>query len=236
MKSTAKFLKNPASWDIAPFSGGYLVSDSGNNAIRLLKDGLVSTVVLADADKGDPFPVSPRGLLAEEAGLLVCDPFAGVVFSPFGMRLPFLDVSGGDWFFDAVSYMYGKGLMNGTSGTAFNPGKALTRGMLVTILARMHGAGVGGGRFAPDAEITRQDLATVILRYAEFAGEQFPVTLQYQNFTDEEKIADYAKNAVRTLYGGGIVTGRPSGKFDPKGKATRAEAATVLYRFAAKTE
>jgi hypothetical protein len=92
--------------------------------------------------------------------------------------------------------------------------------------------GTGEGRFSPDAAVTRQDLAALLLRYAESSGKQFPVTLQYVAFADEALIEDYAKAAAETLYRGGIVTGRPGGFFDPRGEATRAETAAMLHRFA----
>jgi hypothetical protein len=85
--------------------------------------------------------------------------------------------------------------------------------------------------FAPDAEITRQDLAVILMRYAEFANRQFPVTLQYDTFTDDADIAGYAQQAIQTLAGGGILSGKPGGLFDPQGSATRAEVASVLHRF-----
>jgi hypothetical protein len=96
-------------------------------------------------------------------------------------------------------------------------------------------SGVGGNRFSPDAEITRQDLAVIITRYADFAEKQFPVTLQYAVFTDEADIAEYAKSAVQTLYCGSIVSGKPNNLFDPKGNATRAEVAAILHRFTDRT-
>ncbi|MDR1159055.1 MAG: S-layer homology domain-containing protein [Syntrophomonadaceae bacterium] len=92
-------------------------------------------------------------------------------------------------------------------------------------------SGVGDNRFAPDAQISRQDLTVIITNYANFAGKQFPVTLQYQTFADESGIAVYAKNAVQTLYSGGIVSGKPNNVFDPSGSATRAEVASMLHRF-----
>ncbi|MDR1159148.1 MAG: S-layer homology domain-containing protein [Syntrophomonadaceae bacterium] len=91
--------------------------------------------------------------------------------------------------------------------------------------------GVGGGRFEPEAPVTRQDLAVIVANYAKSAGLQFPVTLQYQTFTDESDIAEYAKNAVQTLYGGGIVSGKLNNIFDPLGESTRAEVASMLHRF-----
>jgi hypothetical protein len=176
----------------------------------------------------------------------------------------FTDVKSGDWFYGDVEYAVTNGLFAGTSTTAFSPNTAMTRGMLVTVLGRLHGvdtsgytasgfddvaaqyyapyiewakesgivSGVGGNLFAPDAAIARQDLAAIIIRYAEFADRQFPVTLQYVTFADETDIADYAKNAAQTLYGGGIVSGKPGNLFDPKAGATRAEVAAILHRFA----
>jgi hypothetical protein len=91
--------------------------------------------------------------------------------------------------------------------------------------------GVGDGKFAPNAEVTRQDLATLLARYADFSGEQFPVTLQYATFADDASIADYAKRAVEILYTGGIVSGKPDNLFDPRGNATRAETAAMLHRY-----
>jgi hypothetical protein len=92
-------------------------------------------------------------------------------------------------------------------------------------------SGVGNGLFAPDAAILRQDLAALIMRYANFAAKQFPMTLQYAPFADEAEIADYAKNAVQTLYNGGIISGKPGNVFDPRDSATRAEVAAILHRF-----
>ena len=54
--------------------------------------------------------------------------------------LPFRDVESGDWFHDAVRYVYDKGMMAGTSETAFSPNLTTTRGMIVTILYRMAGS------------------------------------------------------------------------------------------------
>ena len=55
-------------------------------------------------------------------------------------RLPFTDVKDGDWFREAVSYVYRNGYMNGTSATTFDPAGSMTRGMLVTVLYRIDGS------------------------------------------------------------------------------------------------
>ncbi|MDR1570949.1 MAG: S-layer homology domain-containing protein [Clostridiales Family XIII bacterium] len=177
---------------------------------------------------------------------------------------PFGDVGEGDWFFGDVEYVSAKGLFQGTGETRFSPDLPMTRGMLVTVLGRLHGvdaeayadsgfgdvaqgryyaayiawaresgivAGVSDSVFAPDAGITRQELAAITARYAEFSGRSFPVTLQYSAFTDDADISAYARPAVQALFSGGIIGGRPDGAFDPRGGATRAEVAAVLHRF-----
>lgn len=53
--------------------------------------------------------------------------------------LPFADVNSGDWFYDAVQYVYDNGLMSGTSNTSFHPNTTTTRGMIVTILYQLAG-------------------------------------------------------------------------------------------------
>jgi hypothetical protein len=96
--------------------------------------------------------------------------------------------------------------------------------------------GVGDNKFAPDAKITRQDLAVVIMNYGKFANRQFPVTPNRNTFADEADIADYAKEALQTLYAGGLVNGKPGNLLDPTGTATRAEVAAILHRYAKNTE
>ncbi|MDR1134919.1 MAG: S-layer homology domain-containing protein, partial [Clostridiales Family XIII bacterium] len=91
--------------------------------------------------------------------------------------------------------------------------------------------GVGENRFEPDAGITRQDIAVMITRYAEFANKQFPVTLKYNIFADANEIGDYAKNAVDTLCNANIINGIGGNLFNPKGLATRAEVSAILHRF-----
>jgi hypothetical protein len=91
--------------------------------------------------------------------------------------------------------------------------------------------GVGDGLFAPNADVSRQDFATLLMRYADVAQKQFPATRQFSVFADDADIADYAKSAVQTLYNGGIINGVGGNAVNPKGQATRAEVAAMLHRF-----
>ena len=91
--------------------------------------------------------------------------------------------------------------------------------------------GVGENSFEPDRPVTRQELAAILHRYADFAGFVLPVKQPYAQFLDDNDIADYAKTPVQALFSAGVIGGRPGNLFDPKGIATRAETATMLHRF-----
>ncbi|MDR3278825.1 MAG: S-layer homology domain-containing protein [Oscillospiraceae bacterium] len=96
--------------------------------------------------------------------------------------------------------------------------------------------GYPNGTFKPAAPVSRQDLAVLILRYAtEYVQTNFVVTLQYTIFTDEDQIADYAKNAVQMLYKLGVLTGIENETtliINPTDGATRAQTVAALYSFA----
>ena len=92
-------------------------------------------------------------------------------------------------------------------------------------------SGVGNSNFAPDANISRQDLAVILYRYAEIMGITLQQTLQNVVFTDLDTIADYAAEAVAAIVCTGVINGKDNGSFDPKANATRAEVAAMLHRF-----
>ena len=91
-------------------------------------------------------------------------------------------------------------------------------------------SGMSETEFAPNAEVTREQLAVFLYNYAQKKGVAF--TGESKTFTDADKISDWAKNAVAALTKAGLLNGRPDGSFDAKGKATKAEVATVLVKFA----
>lgn len=92
-------------------------------------------------------------------------------------------------------------------------------------------SGVGGGRFAPDAVITRQDIAVMLTRYAEAMELEAPEMNNAAAFADGESIASYATHAAAAMQKAGIISGRPGGVFDPQSGATRAEVSAMLHRF-----
>ncbi len=164
-------------------------------------------------------------------------------------KMPFGDVRKGDWFYEDVAYVYENGMMNGTGRATFDPNASTTRGMIVTILARMEGVdttkgatwyaagrewamknGISDGTNM-EANVTREQLATILFRYVVYKGLDL-VTLEdnLSRFSDHNEISSYAVSAMNWAVGQGLIKGS-GGKLDPKGNATRAQVAAILHRF-----
>ena len=94
-------------------------------------------------------------------------------------------------------------------------------------------SGYGNGIFAPDKNITREEVAVMIYNYAKAMGMDVSNIegMAVYEFTDYGDISDWAVTAVRFCINAGIISGRTDGSFDPNGFATRAEAASMLIRF-----
>ena len=164
-----------------------------------------------------------------------------------GKNLPFTDVSANNWFYDGVKYAYENGLMNGTSSNAFSPNANTTRGMIVTILARVEGVNTNGTpwyaagqKWAMDNSIsdgtnmpgviTREQLATILYRYAKQKGYDVSKSAALTGFSDADKVSGYAAEAMQWAVAEGLLQGS-NGKLNPQGSATRAQVATILMRF-----
>ena len=120
----------------------------------------------------------------------------------------FTDVEAGKWYADAITW------------TAEN-----------SIFA-----GYGKDKFGPDDPITREQLAAIFYRYADYKGYDLTVKGNLDKFKDSDKITDYAKTAMQWAVGSGLVKGKSGNLLDPQGTATRAEIAAMLHRFIEKYE
>lgn len=89
--------------------------------------------------------------------------------------------------------------------------------------------GTGSGKFSPDAKITREQMATIIVRYAEKMGITLTDGSQEERFADDGNISSWAKEAVYDMKASGIINGVGGNKFEPQGSATRAQAAKILH-------
>ena len=170
----------------------------------------------------------------------------------------FSDLDTGAWYHEAVDHALRNGLMGGYGNGLFGPDNVLTRAQFAQILYNREGrpavtggeaftdvpsgawyadavawaaargivSGYGGGRFGPSDPITREQLAVMLWRYAgsPAAGGEPP-------FRDAGEIGAHARNAVSWAVESGVMSGRGGGILDPKGYATRAQAAQMLRNF-----
>ena len=120
----------------------------------------------------------------------------------------FTDVEAGKWYADAITWTAENGIF----------------------------AGYGKDKFGPDDPITREQLAAIFYRYADYKGYDLTVKGNLDTFKDADKITDYAKTAMQWAVGSGLMKGKSGNLLDPQGTATRAEIAAMLHRFIEKYE
>ena len=121
---------------------------------------------------------------------------------------PFADVPANTWYSGAVAWAAKNGVI----------------------------AGVGDNKFAPNAEITREQMAVIMNAYVDWHseehGEDHETDAKVKTFADKASVSSWAVEAVDNCRGWGLIAGAPDGKFYPQNNASRAEVATVVYNLA----
>ena len=175
----------------------------------------------------------------------------------------FIDVAPNAWYKDAVQYAYDNGLMTGVSDTEFAPDATTTRGMIVSMLARLEGVesandagfadvndewyatavnwaasvGVVNGyednTFRPNQPITREQLAAILMNYASYKGEDVSARASLDAYSDAENVSTWATDTMSWAVAEGYITGVTNTELQPQGSATRAQVAAILERFLA---
>ena len=164
--------------------------------------------------------------------------------------LPFTDVSAGQWFYDAVAYVYTNGMMEGDSATTFNPDGTMTRAMFWAVLGRIDGATITGTNWAdqardwamaegvsdgtdPNGLVTREQMVTMLWRYAVAKGYDVSIgeSTNILSYADFGQISEYAIPAMQWGCGSGVITGMTDTTLVPQGTATRAQCAAIFMRF-----
>ena len=120
----------------------------------------------------------------------------------------FTDVEAGKWYADAITWTAENGIF----------------------------LGYGNNKVGPNDPITREQLAAIFYRYADYKGYDLTVKGNLDKFKDADQITDYAKTAMQWTVGSGLVKGKSGNLLDPQGTATRAEIAAMLHRFIEKYE
>ena len=172
---------------------------------------------------------------------------------------PFTDMRW-HWAKDYVNTCVKRGYFNGTGNNPFTPSGTMTRGMLATVLYRMAGspqvtidnpftdvpagqwytngaiwcyekgilANMDSTTMDPNALVTRQELAYMLYQYS---GAPEEPSSALTDFSDSASVSDWAQDAMEYCVGLGVLQGS-EGKLNPQNSVTRAEAATMLVRFA----
>jgi len=122
--------------------------------------------------------------------------------TPTAGSAAFTDVSSGAWYANAVNWAAANGIVSG----------------------------IGNGNFAPGRNITRQEMAAILNRYADHMGLTLP-TIRTGTFADEAEISAWARESVNALFEAGVISGVGDNRFNPQGNGTRAEVATMLRNF-----
>lgn len=92
-------------------------------------------------------------------------------------------------------------------------------------------SGYGSGKFGPNDKVTREQLAAILYRYAQYKKYDVSGANSLDDYTDVQSVSSYAVPALQWANAAGVVTGKSGSKLDPKGNATRAEVAAMLMRF-----
>lgn len=172
----------------------------------------------------------------------------------------YTDLNMGEWYHDGIHYCLDEGLMDGVDAGMFAPNATTSRAMIVTILWRLQGSpeveatetftdvspdawyakaiawavaegvadGYGEGLFGPNDAITREQLAAMLWRYAARPESEGGLSA----FADGAEVSVWAQQAMSWAVSLGLINGVDSDRLDPNGQATRAQAATILMRFA----
>ena len=116
----------------------------------------------------------------------------------------FSDVKSKDWYYQAVNWAASKGIVSGYKT----------------------------GKFGPKDNITREQLAAILMNYAKYKGKNTSARANTSKFKDFSKTGKYFKDAVSWCVAKKIISGKENGtKVDPKGNATRAEAASMIMSY-----
>ena len=115
----------------------------------------------------------------------------------------FADVPDGQWYTSSAQWAYENGIING----------------------------VGDDRFAPERTITREEFAAMRYRYTEYLEVDTTARVDYSEFADSDSVSDWAHDAMSWAIAEGLINGKPGKLLAPQDTITRAEVATVIYRY-----
>ncbi len=172
-------------------------------------------------------------------------------------ELPFTDMEGFDWAYDAVDFLYKRSVISGRDKTSFDPNASVTRAEFIKMLVVAYGyeakvtdpldfsdvpADAWYGEYLRQAVkvgLVKGDDRNCFNPDATLTREDMAVMVQRAslfekgskeiNFSDKNEISEYAYDSIEILYNKSVVSGMGDGRFAPKEAVTRAQAAQILY-------
>lgn len=115
----------------------------------------------------------------------------------------FVDVPAGQWYTDAVNWAAANQIVKGTSATTF----------------------------APNDSITREQMAAILYRYAQYKGYDVTKKADLSGYSDNSQVSAYAKDALAWANAAKLINGVTNTTLAPQGNATRAQVSAILHRF-----
>ncbi|MDR2087932.1 MAG: S-layer homology domain-containing protein [Clostridiales Family XIII bacterium] len=218
---------------------------AGTVALRVREDGTEEVILLSAVRSG--------------ALAVVLDGSARIRIADRGRS--FDDVGESAWFGDDADFVSARELFRGTDENAFSGDLPMTRAMLTAVFHRLAGAPAAEGNAFPDvadaawyreaaawasaagvirgvdgdfagaAEITREQLAAMAMRFAASEGLAMGEPAELTGFADRASVSAWADESVKWAVGAGLLTGDAAGRLNAGGPATRAETAAILRRF-----
>ena len=122
---------------------------------------------------------------------------------PSSGSMNFTDVPAGQWYTSPIAWTAANGIVGG----------------------------YGDGRFGPNDTITREQMAAILYRYAQFKGYDVSNIGDLSRYTHAGQVSDWTRTAIGWANAQGLITGNTATTLNPIGSATRAEVATILIRF-----
>jgi hypothetical protein len=222
-----------------------LPAQAGQMVVIVGADGTLTPVLLSYTENGVAHALVPAG-----ATVRVVD----------AKPMSFGDVKATDWFAGAVDFVTSHGIFQGTDrgfepnvsmnrammatvlfrisgetapagGTAFGDVKASD--WFAQAVAWASDAGIVNGRgtgFAPDAPVTREEIATMLYRFMQHMGLEVGAGTPLTGFPDGAQTSPWAQDAMQWAVSVGLFQGDETGALNPGGEATRAEVATLVER------
>ena len=234
-------------------SGSKSVDANVKVAIPAAQSGQTLVVISAD---GSSTPI--RKSVVED-GVAYAQFPAGATVKVVDNTKSFRDVVGNEWYAGSVEFVTSHELFQGTD-RGFEPNATMNRAMLATVLYRLEGAAAAGTNpftdvadeawyapaviwasdagivtgtgmgFEPDKPVSREQIATMLYRYANLLGMDTGSKASLDAFRDGGEVSLWASEAMRWAVSVSLFQGDDSGALNPAKNATRAEVATIIER------